>query len=240
MCGRFVSASPPDEIARYFGAVPPETTLEENYNVAPTNDVYAVRADAGHRSVALLRWGLVPSWAKDVKIGSRMINARGETAATKPSFRRAFQRRRCLIPADAFYEWQKIPGVKAKQPYLISRIDTEPLVFAGLWERWAPRDDEGEWIDDELVESCTIMTTAANATMAPVHDRMPAMIPAARWDDWLDPDTDTDELLPLLVPGPEDFLQLTKITTAVNSVRNNGPHPAPADPTDSEQPGSIS
>ncbi len=224
MCGRFVSASPPDEIAKYFGAVPPETTLEENYNVAPTNQVYAVRAEAGHRSIALLRWGLVPSWAKDLKIGSTMINARSETASSKPAFRSAYKSRRCLIPADAFYEWQKIPGVKNKQPYLISRIDEEPLVFAGLWERWAPKDDEGHWLDDQRVESCTIMTTEANATMAPVHDRMPVMIPTARWDDWLDPDTDLESLTPLLVPGPVGLLELKAITTAVNNVRNNGPH----------------
>ncbi len=239
MCGRFVSASPPDEIARYFGAVPPETTLEENYNVAPTNDVYAVRADAGHRSIALLRWGLIPSWAKEIKIGSRMINARSETVATKPAFRSAYKRRRCLVPADAFYEWQKIPGVKAKQPYAISRIDEEPLVFAGLWEQWAPKDDDGNWLDDQRIESCTIMTTRANATMAPVHDRMPVMIPAARWDDWLDPETDLASLASLLVPGPDGLLQLRKITTAVNNVRNNGPHLLDDLPADALPPGDL-
>lgn len=224
MCGRFVSASPPDEIARYFGAVPPESALKENYNVAPTNQVYAVRADDGHRAITLLRWGLIPSWAKDTKIGSRMINARSETAPSKPAFRSAFKRRRCLIPADAFYEWQKLEGVKAKQPYCITRIDGEPLVFAGLWEQWAPKDEDGNWIESGRVESCTIMTTDANATMSPVHDRMPVMIPANRWDDWLDPATDPQLLVPLLVPGPDGLLALRKITTAVNSVRNNGPH----------------
>ncbi len=223
MCGRFVSASPPDELARYFGAVPTETALEDNYNVAPTNPVYAVRADHGHRALVLLRWGLVPPWADDVKIGSRMINARAETIASKPAFRRAFQRRRCLVPADAFYEWKKIPGQKAKQPYAIVRADGDPLVFAGIWERWAPKDAEGRWIDDERLETCSIITTAANPTMAEVHDRMPAMIPAARWDDWLDPDSEPSSLTELLVPAPDDLLRLHKISTAVNNVRNNGP-----------------
>ncbi len=223
MCGRFVSAAPPDELARYFGATPTETVLEDNYNVAPTDRVYAVRAEAGHRVLTSLRWGLIPSWAPDPKIGSKMINARSETVADKPAFRTAFRKRRCLVPADAFYEWQKIEGVKAKQPWLIERVDGEPLVFAGLWEQWAPKDADGRWIDDRRVESCTIVTTAANATMAPVHDRMPVMIAPRYWDDWLDPETDPSLLTPLLAPGPEGVLVLRKVSTAVNNVRNKGP-----------------
>ncbi len=148
----------------------------------------------------------------------------GESVASKPAFRRAFERRRCLVPADAFYEWQKIPGRKAKQPYLITRSDGDPLVFAGIWERWAPKDDQGRWIDEQRLETCSIITTTANRTMSAVHDRMPVMIPAVRWDDWLDPESETSSLRSLLAPAPDDLLRLTKVSTAVNNVRNNGPH----------------
>lgn len=224
MCGRFVSASPPDELARYFGALSPETTLEENYNVAPTALVYGLRADHGHRRLGVLRWGLVPSWADDVKIGARLINARSETVADKPAFRKAYAHRRCLIPADGFYEWRKVPGQKVKQPYFIARSDGEPLVFGGLWERWTPKDADGRRLEERRIESCTILTTAANHTVAPVHDRMPLLIPATGWDDWIDPESDPARLGQLLVPAPEGLLELRPISTAVNRVANNGQH----------------
>jgi len=141
MCGRFVSASPPDQIARYFDAVPDgERTLEPSYNVAPSNDVYAVLSDGGVRKLETLHWGLVPFWAKDPSVGNRMINARAETLADKPAYRRAFRKRRCIIPADGFYEWQKIPGQKHKQPMFMHRADGEPMAFAGLWEVWRPKE----------------------------------------------------------------------------------------------------
>lgn len=223
MCGRYVSAAPPDELAKYFSATLPEQALEENYNVAPTTDVYTVRAKDGERHIDTLRWGLVPFWAKDMKIGSKMINARSETVASKPAFRRAFKKRRCLIPADGFFEWQKIEGSKTKQPYFIHRVDEEPLVFAGLWEVWYPKDDEGNDVADAApVATCTILTCAANETMAPVHDRMPVMIAPNRWDDWLDPEADLDFMSSLMVPAPNSLLTMYPITTAVNSVRNNG------------------
>ncbi len=223
MCGRFVSTQTTDDLAQYFSAEVPEQALEENFNVAPTQPVYAVRAAAGNRSIASLRWGLVPFWAKDIKVGSRMINARSETAPDKPAFRRAFTKRRCLIPADGFYEWQKIEGQKQKQPFFIHRADEEPLVFAGLWERWMPKDEDGQGIPDATpIDTCTILTTAANETMAPVHDRMPVFIPPTMWDDWLDPETDPARMRDLMVPAPEGLLTMYPITTAVNSVRNNG------------------
>ncbi len=147
MCGRFVSASPPDEIAKYFDATPPtETAVEPNWNVAPTTDVYVVRSDGSTRKVEAVHWGLVPFWAKDVKVGNRMINARAETLATSGAFKHAFRKRRCIVPADGFYEWKKVPGQKAKQPYFIERPDHEPFAFAGLWEVWrgGPGDEADE------------------------------------------------------------------------------------------------
>ena len=223
MCGRFVSASPPDEIARYFDASAPEALLEPSYNVAPTNDVYAVTADGGVRRVEALHWGLVPGWAKDPKVGSRMINARAETLATKNAYKPALKRRRCLIPADGFYEWKKLPDSKRKQPYFISRPDGERFAFAGLWEVWrGPKDAEGNRTEDPL-RSCTIITTTPNDTMAEIHDRMPVILPPSAWDAWLDPDNDDLETLgKLLVPAPANVTQLLPVSTEVNNVRNKG------------------
>lgn len=235
MCGRFVSASPPDELARYFGAELDEgDRLEPSFNVAPTNEVYAVRARDGVRQLAPLRWGLVPFWSKDLKTGSRMINARSETVATKPAFRKAYEQRRCLIPADGFYEWAKVEAAEGadgpkskkpkKQPYFISRPDGEPIVFAGLWERWRPRLEDGKTIDDSAdpIETCTILTCAPNAVMAEIHDRMPVLIPPRFWDDWLAPETDPELIAGLLRPAPDDLLSLVPVSTAVNNVRNKG------------------
>ena len=224
MCGRFVSASPPDELANYFGALQPDAELEPSFNVAPTNEVYAVRADDGNRRIDPLRWGLVPFWAKDLKIGSRMINARSETVAEKPAFRRAYERRRCLIPADGFYEWAKVEGQKAKQPYFIHRPDGEPLVFAGIWERWKPRLEDGKTVDEsaDTIETCTILTCGPNDVMAEIHDRMPVLLAPSVWDDWLSPDTDLDYIASLLVPAPDDLLTMFPVSTAVNNVRNKG------------------
>ena len=157
MCGRYVSATPPDELANYFGAAapPPDLTLAPNHNVAPTQTVYAVRERDGARSLDALHWGLVPFWAKDPKIGNRMINARAETVATKNAFRVALTRRRCIIPADGFYEWRRLEGTKHKQPMFISRPDGEPFAFAGLWEQWRdkdnPVDDDGELVRTAFV-----------------------------------------------------------------------------------------
>jgi putative SOS response-associated peptidase YedK len=229
MCGRFVSASPPDEIARYFDAAAPEQALPENYNVAPTNDVYAVYETGGVRRLDAFHWGFVPHWAKDPSVGNRMINARAETLATKNAYKPALRKRRCIIPADGFYEWKKIPGQKTKQPMYINRRDGEHLAFAGLWTIW--RDAQGE----EL-HSCTIITTSANKDVADVHDRMPVILGEGNWATWLDEtNDDLDVLGKLLVPAPPRVIQLRPVSTEVNNVRNKGSHLIePVDPAGGE------
>ncbi len=223
MCGRYVSATPPDQIAAYFGVEAPEALLEPSYNVAPTNDVYAVLSDGSTRHLDAFHWGLVPMWAKDPKIGSKMINARAETLAEKNAYKSAFKRRRCLIPADGFYEWKRDPDAapKAKkQPYFIHRPDGEPYAFAGLWELW-----RGPNKDQVPLRSCTIITTSPNAVMATVHDRMPAILPPSAWDLWLDRTVDDLDLLGrLLVPSAPELIDLRPVSTEVNNVRNKGRH----------------
>ncbi len=220
--------------------------LAPDYNVAPTKPVYAVltrgldasqddggaaaagngRAGSGsgsaERQLRVVRWGLVPFWAKDIKIGSRMINARAETVAEKPAFRRAFGKRRCLLPADGYYEWQSQPGA-AKQPIYISRKDGRSLAFAGLYELWrdpaVARDDPDAWL-----WTATVITTSAQDELGMIHDRMPMIIDPARWSDWLDPaNSDVADLRSLLAPAAVSGLMTYPVSTAVNSVRNNGP-----------------
>jgi len=228
--------------------------LRPDYNVAPTKRVYAVitrdgsapeppdagsqaeSGDAGSgragetaptgvaRELHVVRWGLVPFWAKDPAIGSRLINARAETVHAKPAFRHAFKRRRCLIPADGYYEWQRPEGAGGpKQPYFITRADSGPLAFAGLYERWRdgslPEDDERAWL-----WTATIITTSAPDDLGRIHDRMPMVVAPDRWPDWLDPaGTDPADLMPLLAPAASSGLISYPVSTAVNSVRNNGP-----------------
>lgn len=221
MCGRYVSATPPDQIAAYFGAEEPETRLPASYNVAPTNDVYAVLSDGSARHLDAFHWGLIPLWAKDAKIGSRMINARAETLAEKSAFKSAFKKRRCLIPADGFYEWRKNandPKKGKKQPFFIHRPDGEPYAFAGLWEVW-----RGPSRDQDPLRSCTIITTTPNDAMSAVHDRMPVILPASAWDVWLDRENDDLDLLGrLLVPSPRSVIAMHPVSTEVNSARNEG------------------
>jgi putative SOS response-associated peptidase YedK len=242
MCGRYVSAAPPDELARYFDAEPPtEGVLEPSYNVAPTNNVYVVLETGGVRKLDTMRWGLVPFWAKDLKIGNRMINARSEGIETKNAYRSAFKKKRCIVPADGFYEWKAVPGQKKKQPYFINRPDGEPFAFAGLWEVWRPKDAEAaekEGLPSE-VHTCTIITTSANETMSELHDRMPVMLPPDQWQTWLDEENhDTDLLGKLLVPAPNQLIQFHPVSTAVNNPRAKGaelveedPGPASSDET---------
>ncbi|MBI4884960.1 MAG: SOS response-associated peptidase [Actinobacteria bacterium] len=230
MCGRFVSSSSADAISKFFGASFESEALPVNFNVAPTHDVYAVVADSdGERALRSFHWGLVPSWAKDIKIGSRMINARAETIAEKPAFKGLFKKHRLLIPMDGFYEWQQgqaggpltKAGKPAKTPMFIHRADGSPLAVAGLWAAWRDRaaGPEAPWL-----HSCTVITTSANTTMAPVHDRMPVILKATDWQQWLDPTYhDTADLARLLVPAPVDVLTMHAVDTAVNNVRNNGP-----------------
>lgn len=231
MCGRFVSSSPPDEIARYFGVEQvSETVVEPNYNVAPSLDIYTVLETGGVRRLEPIHWGLVPIWAKDMKVGNRMINARAETLAEKNAYKRAFRKRRCIIPADGFYEWKKIPGQKRKQPYYVQRADGEPFAFAGLWEVWRGPDRDGD-----PIASCTIITGEPNEKMAEIHDRMPVMLPPSAWDTWLDADVDDLDMLgKFLVPAPSKLITIHPVSTEVNNVRNQGPHLVePVDPDDS-------
>jgi putative SOS response-associated peptidase YedK len=231
MCGRFVSSSTPEQIGAYFDASTTEAVLGQNFNVAPTHDVYGVVADtSGARRVDVFHWGLIPSWAKERKIGQRMINARAETLAEKPSFKKPFATRRCLIPMDGFYEWKPgapdgpltKAGKPVKQPVFVHRVDGEPLAVAGLWAAWRDPDAEG---DDAWLHSATVITTSANATMAPVHDRMPVILPREAWDTWLDPaQRDLGMLGQLLVPAPDHLLELHEVSTEVNDVRNRGAH----------------
>lgn len=227
MCGRFVSASPPDEIARYFDADPTEAALEPSYNVAPTNDVYVVHVDGSTRRVDPMHWGLVPHWAKDPSIGNKMINARAETVATKSAFKSSLAKRRCLIPADGFYEWMKVPGQKAKQPMFIHRADGEQFAFAGLWSVW--RDPNASREEREAgggtLRSCTIITGEPNDKVRTVHDRMPVMLPRDAWETWLDPEIQDIEMASkLLVPAPSSYVELHPVSTDVNNVRTNGAH----------------
>ncbi len=229
MCGRFVSTNSPKEIADYFGASFEADEIPANFNVAPTNDVYAVVGSPdGVLAVRAFHWGLVPSWAKDVKIGSSMINARAETITEKPAFKGVFKKYRCLIPMDGFYEWQAgrpdgpvgKNGKPLKQPMFVHRADGEPLAVAGLWSAW--RDKNGPK-DAPWLHSCAVITTSANHTMAPVHDRMPVILPASKWQAWLDP-TNPDEavLTSMLVPAADNLLTMHKVSTDVNNVRNAG------------------
>jgi putative SOS response-associated peptidase YedK len=189
--------------------------FEPRYNVAPTQLVPAVRQEDGKRRLVTLRWGLIPSWAKDAKIGYRLINARADTVAAKPSFRSAFKRRRCLVPADGFYEWKRSGTLK--QPFFIHRKDEEPFAFAGLWEGWENPEDDKE------VQSCSLITTEANELMAPIHDRMPVILPVSAYDRWLDPDEPVNDLQSPLKPYPADEMAAYPISTYVNSPKNQGP-----------------
>ena len=209
MCGRYTLTSPIDGLISEFGLAGAGGDLRPNFNVAPTQEVAAVVAENGSRRLEMLRWGLVPSWAKDPEIGARMINARSETAPEKPSFRGAFRRRRCLIPADGFYEWRREEG--GKQPFYIRMNDGRPFAFAGLWESW----NDGE------IRSCTILTTSANDLVGPVHERMPVILPAADRDAWLDPEAEREELASLLRPYEGNDLETFPVSRFVNSPRNN-------------------
>lgn len=180
------------------------------YNIPPGSDILVIRERKGVRRADLLRWGLVPHWASDPSIGHRMVNARAESAFEKPAFRGAMESRRCLIPADVFYEWQAVPGRKQKHPYAVRRQDQEPFALGGLWEFWRPRPA------DEGLATCTILTTEPNALLAPIHDRMPLIVPEDLYDAWLDPRAHHDVVTAMLVPHPAAALTAWRITRRVN------------------------
>lgn len=233
MCGRFVSTSSPAVLAERFRVDDVELErTEPDFNVTPRAEIPVVRERADRRVLHRARWGLVPSWADDLSVGDRMINARAESLMTRSSFRAAFVKRRCIVPADGFYEWRSVPGRRRKQPVYVFSPDGRPLAFAGLWEAWRDREDpEAPWI-----VSCVIVTTDANTKLTPVHDRMPAILPEEAWDAWLDPaNGDTTALRRLLAPAPDDALDLRVVSTAVNRPESNGPgliEPAPDGDTD--------
>jgi putative SOS response-associated peptidase YedK len=228
MCGRFVLTTPAEALRQAFGFIE-QPNLAPRYNIAPTQDVPVIRQrkdPAGQRTLQMLRWGLVPSWAESLAGGAKMINARAETVMAKPAFHRAFARRRCLVPADGFYEWR--PDDKAKQPYLITARDGAPLAFAGLWERWSPPAEEsglpaedGEADRRPFVDTFTIVTTAANAALTPLHHRMPVILAPSDHGRWLDPAAEPPALLALLKPAPDGLLRHVAVDRRVNNVRND-------------------
>jgi putative SOS response-associated peptidase YedK len=215
MCGRFTLTVSARVLADLFDVVDiPE--VAPRYNIAPTQPVLVVRSAVDRRrESAEPRWGLIPSWAKDPKMGARMINARAETVASKPSFRSAVRRRRCLIPADGFYEWRKLEGTK--QPYLIRFSDRRAFALAGLWERW--HDPEGQPLD-----SCTIITTTPNPIVEELHDRMPVILPSQHFEEWLEPEPmRAPRLQELLAPHPPEGMEAFAVSKRVNSPRNDDP-----------------
>jgi len=218
MCGRFTSKAKPKDIEKEFkvGKVNPKL-FEPRYNIAPTQIIPAVLESDGERIVNALRWGLIPSWAKDDSIGNKMINARAETLAEKPSFKNAFRSRRCIIPASGFYEWQK-KGSGAKQPFYFYLKDKDVFGFAALYEEWLDKES------GELIETCTIITTEANEVLEPVHDRMPVILKAEDYDQWLDEkEKNTERLQNLLVPYPSNEMASHAISKAVNSPTYDSP-----------------
>jgi putative SOS response-associated peptidase YedK len=248
MCGRYASSRTPEDLAEEFDVrdVRIPAPLDPDYNVAPTKEVYAVLererrpdahpppASAGpdeeptpDRQLRVVTWGLVPSWAKDRSIGNRMINARMETVAEKPAYKRAFAKRRCLLPADGYFEWYPTQertkaGKPRKQPFFIRPRDHGVLAMAGLYELWRDRDraddDPARWL-----WTCTVITTEAEDSLGRIHDRMPLMVPRDRWSQWLDPHQPADTLLDLLEPAAPGALEAYPVSTLVSNVRNNGP-----------------
>lgn len=217
MCGRFAFFSPHEAMVRLFGLPPGTAVVEPRWNIAPTQYVPTVRVDHdGVRRLALLHWGLIPGWAKERAIGARMINARAETIAEKPSFRTAWRRRRCLVLASGYYEWQAMPA--GKQPYFIRRSDGDPFAMAGLWESWI------ETAGDPPLESCTIITTEAAPPLDRIHHRVPVMLPASAYAAWLEPrDPDMAALQALLAPPEAGALIAAPVSRRVNNARNEGP-----------------
>lgn len=216
MCGRYSQSQSAEVIAQAF-QVDNVPTLKPRYNIAPTQSVLTILQTSAstNRQFKMLHWGLIPSWAKDPKMGARLINARAETVAEKPAFRTAFRQRRCLVLADGFYEWQQQEAKKQKQPFYFRLSDERPFAFAGLWEHW--QDATGEEI-----ESCTLLTTEPNELMCPIHNRMPVILDRKDYDLWLDPEVKKSELLqPLLRPYASEEMTAYPVSKAVNKPSND-------------------
>jgi len=206
MCGRFTLRTPAKQIAQHFN-LPEVPELPFRYNIAPSQDIATVRlSEEKERELAMMRWGLIPSWSKDEKIGYRMINARAETVAEKPSFRSAYKKRRCLVVADGFYEWKKLDN--GKQPYFIRLREDRPFAFAGLWERW------------QEIESCTIITTEANEALRSIHERMPVILAPPDFEKWLG--GSAGQIEAVLKPYPGDEMEAYPVSTFVNNPKNQG------------------
>jgi putative SOS response-associated peptidase YedK len=222
MCARYVITSPADAIRALFGYAD-RPTFPPRYNVAPTQPIPIVRLDAGKPAFWLVRWGFLPSWVKDPRSFSLLVNARDESVIEKPAFRNAMRRRRCLIPADGFYEWS---DTRPRRPFFVRSKDGGPMAFAGLWETWTgPNGEE--------VDTAAIVTTRANRTLAPIHDRMPVIVPPAAFNLWLDgAAVDATTAATLFVPAPESLLEAYEVSNAVNRATNDAPEliaPAPVD-----------
>jgi putative SOS response-associated peptidase YedK len=229
MCGRYAASSNPDDLAIEFEAVRADgqKALPADYNVAPTKDVYVVRhkkerdaegalTGGGHRELRAVRWGLVPSWAKDASVGNRMLNARVESLTDKPAFRTAARIRRCLVPADGWYEWAKRLDSPTKQPYFVTPQDGSVMAFAGLWEVWGRGDDR--------LYTCTVVTSPAVGALTEIHERMPLVLPPDRWAAWLDPAReDVETLLEPTPPPIVETFEIRPVSPAVNNVKTNGP-----------------
>jgi putative SOS response-associated peptidase YedK len=215
MCGRYRLSRRKEILAEYFEADDTDCDWAPRFNVAPTQPVPTIRQNPREprRQLSVMRWGLIPYWAKDAGIGSRTINARSETASTLPAFREPLRQRRCLIPADGFYEWKKLKG--SKQPYCFTMADDSLFAFAGLWDQW--KDHDGK-----MIHTCTILTTKPNSLLADVHDRMPVILPRDSYDDWLDPGlTDATVVTELLRPFDSKLMKVYPVSTRVNSTKND-------------------
>ncbi len=214
MCGRFALYTDPKALAKQFQTAN-IFDLQPSYNVAPSQTIPIVRNENNQRQFVLAKWGLIPSWAKDIKIGYNTINAKAETVAEKPSFRSAFKYRRCLIPVDGYYEWQELANSKTKQPWYISLKRQQPMALAGLWEHW-----QGQ--DGSEIESCTIIVTSGNELMINIHDRMPIILPEEHWDLWLNSaNQDKQALQSLLAQYPHEEMTAWQVGTMVNSPKHN-------------------
>jgi putative SOS response-associated peptidase YedK len=216
MCGRYTQTIDVETLQRRFGFNSGGVTLEPRYNLAPGQEAPVVIGE-GTRILKLMRWGLVPYWAKEASIGYKMINARAETLMQKPSFKKSFRERRCLVLADGFYEWRKLKGKRTGVPMRFTLKSREPFAFAGLWDAWKKPDGD-------ILLSFTIITTEANELLRPIHDRMPVILRPRDEDKWLDPDLkNVDHLIPLLLPYPSDMMEGYEVSTLVNSPKNDVP-----------------